>query len=80
VRFDTHDVTSRTWEDYPIVAFPDVPPIRTVIVDRPDLPSLGAGEASLGPTAAAIGNAVRDALGVGIRDLPLTAETLMRSL
>jgi CO/xanthine dehydrogenase Mo-binding subunit len=80
VRFDAHDVTSRTWEGYPIVAFPDVPPIRTVIVDRPDQPSLGAGEASIGPTAAAIGNAVRDALGVGIRDLPLTAETLMRSL
>jgi CO/xanthine dehydrogenase Mo-binding subunit len=80
VRFDTHDVTSRTWEEYPIVAFPDVPPMTTVIVDRPDLPSLGAGEASLGPTAAAIGNAVRDALGVRVHDLPLTAETLMRSL
>ncbi len=80
VRFDAHDVTSRTWEDYPIVGFPDVPPMETVIVDRPDLPSLGAGEASLGPTAAAIGNAVRDALGVRIHDLPLTAETLMRSL
>jgi CO/xanthine dehydrogenase Mo-binding subunit len=80
VRFDAHDVTSRTWEGYPIVAFPDVPPIETVIVDRPDLPSLGAGEASLGPTAAAIGNAVRDALGAQIHDLPLTAENLMRSL
>ena len=42
--------------------------------------SLGAGEASLGPTAAAIGNAVRDALGAQIHDLPLTAENLMRSL
>jgi CO/xanthine dehydrogenase Mo-binding subunit len=79
VRFDAHDVTSRTWEEYPIVRFPEVPPIETVIVDRPDLPSLGAGETSLGPTAAAIGNAVRDALGVGLRDLPLTAENLMRS-
>ncbi|HEX5401653.1 MAG TPA: molybdopterin cofactor-binding domain-containing protein [Pseudonocardiaceae bacterium] len=80
VRFDAHDVTSRTWEDYPIATFPDVPPIETVIVDRPDLPSLGAGETSLGPTAAAIGNAVRDALGATIHDLPLTAENLMRSL
>jgi CO/xanthine dehydrogenase Mo-binding subunit len=80
VRFDQHDVTSRTWEDYPIATFADVPPMRTVIVDRPDLPSLGAGETSLGPAAAAIGNAVRDALGVAIRDLPLTAENLMRSL
>jgi nicotinate dehydrogenase subunit B len=57
-----------------------VPPMETVIVDRPELPSLGAGEASLGPTAAAIGNAVRDALGARIPDLPLTAENLMRSL
>ncbi|HEX5118057.1 MAG TPA: molybdopterin cofactor-binding domain-containing protein [Pseudonocardiaceae bacterium] len=78
VRFDAHDVTSRTWEDYPIARFADVPPMATVIVNRPDQPSLGAGEASLGPTAAAIGNAVRDALGVTIGDLPLTAENLMR--
>jgi CO/xanthine dehydrogenase Mo-binding subunit len=80
VRFDAHDVTSRTWEDYPIARFPDVPPIDTVLVHRPDQPSLGAGEASLGPTAAAIGNAVRAALGVRIGDLPLTADNLMRHL
>lgn len=79
VRFDAHDVTSRTWEDYPIARFTDVPPMRTVLLDRPDLESLGAGEASIGPTAAAIGNAVRAAVGVGVRDLPLTAETLLRS-
>jgi CO/xanthine dehydrogenase Mo-binding subunit len=79
VRFDVHDVTSRTWEDYPIARFADVPPMDTVIVPRPDQPSLGAGEASLGPTAAAIGNAVRAALGSTIGDLPLTAENLLRS-
>ncbi|HKN98300.1 MAG TPA: molybdopterin cofactor-binding domain-containing protein, partial [Pseudonocardiaceae bacterium] len=79
VRFDAHDVTSRTWEDYPIARFADVPPMTTTIVHRPDQPSLGAGEAALGPTAAAIGNAVRDALGTRIGDLPLTAENLMRS-
>ncbi|HEY1571776.1 MAG TPA: molybdopterin cofactor-binding domain-containing protein [Pseudonocardiaceae bacterium] len=78
VRFDARDVTSRTWEDYPIARFADVPPMETVILNRPDQPSLGAGEGSLGPTAAAIGNAVRAALGVTIGDLPLTAENLMR--
>jgi CO/xanthine dehydrogenase Mo-binding subunit len=80
VRFDRHDVTSRTWEDYPIARFSDVPPMETVLLDRPDLPSLGAGEASIGPTAAAIGNAVSAAVGVRLRDLPLTAETLLRSI
>jgi CO/xanthine dehydrogenase Mo-binding subunit len=38
---------------------------------------MGAGEAAMGPTAAAIGNAVRDALGVRVRDLPITAERIV---
>ena len=39
-------------------------------------PSVGAGEAAQGPTAAAIANAVRDAIGVRVRELPLTAERI----
>jgi nicotinate dehydrogenase subunit B len=46
------------------------------IVARPDHPALGVGEAALGPTAAAIANAVFDCLGVRVRDLPLTAERI----
>lgn len=47
-----------------------------MLIADPELASSGAGEAAHGPTAAAIANAVRDALGVRVRDLPLTAERI----
>jgi len=72
VRFDRARVTSLGWADYPILRFSEVPQVRVQVLQRADEPSLGAGEASVGPTAAAIGNAVRDALGVRVRDLPIT--------
>jgi nicotinate dehydrogenase subunit B len=57
-----------------------VPPVTVEVIDLPDQPSLGAGEAALGPTAAAIANAVRDALGVPVRDLPLTPDRIIDAL
>jgi CO/xanthine dehydrogenase Mo-binding subunit len=80
VRFDRRDVTSRTWEEYPILKFTEVPTVHIELIDRPDAPSLGAGEASIGPTAAAIGNAVRAALGISVRKLPLTPENVIAAL
>jgi CO/xanthine dehydrogenase Mo-binding subunit len=80
VRFDARAVTSTTWEDYPILTFSEVPPVDVVLLDRPDLPSLGAGEASIGPTAAAIGNALAAAIGVRVRTLPLTPENVVAAL
>ena len=80
VRFDSRSVTSTTWEAYPILTFAEVPPVRVELMDRPDQPALGAGEASIGPTAAAIGNALRAALGVAVRTLPLTAEQVIAAL
>jgi nicotinate dehydrogenase subunit B len=47
-----------------------------VLLDRPGEPWLGAGEASQGPTAAAIANAIFDATGLRVRDLPLTPDRL----
>lgn len=73
VRFDRTRVTSDSWERYPILRFSEVPDVDVQIIARPDCPPLGAGEAPMGPTAAAIGNAVFDALGVRVRDLPITA-------
>jgi CO/xanthine dehydrogenase Mo-binding subunit len=80
VRFDARTVTSRTWEEYPILTFSEVPPVDVVLLDRPDQPSLGAGETSLGPTAAAIGNAVHAAIGVRVRTLPLTTANVVAAL
>ena len=67
------------WGDYPILKFTDVPTVDVRLIDSAE-PSLGAGEASLGPTGAAIANALFDALGVRVRDLPLTPERIVAAM
>lgn len=79
VRFDRERILSDSWERYPILRFSEVPAVDVEIVAS-DAPSLGAGEAALGPTAAAIGNAVHDALGLRMRDLPMTAERIIAAM
>jgi CO/xanthine dehydrogenase Mo-binding subunit len=76
VTFGAAGVTSRDWQSYPILGFKEVPEIETVLLDRPGQPWLGAGEATQGPTAAAIANAIFDATGLRLRDTPFTAERL----
>ena len=71
VQFDARGITSLDWETYPILTFNEAPVIETVILNRPELPCLGVGEASQNPTPAAIANAVCDAVGIRLRDLPL---------
>ncbi len=80
VRFDTCRVTSTDWETYPVLRFSEVPVVDVVLLDRPDLPSVGCGEVAQGPTAAAIANALAAAVGVRVRDLPLTAEAVVAAL
>ena len=80
VRFDRSRITTRSWDDYPILRFSEAPLVEVTIIDRPDQPSLGMGEAVAGPTAAAIANAVFDAIGVRVRDLPLTRERMMTAI
>jgi CO/xanthine dehydrogenase Mo-binding subunit len=74
VTFDDTHITSSAWDTYPILTFPEVPEVEVVLLDRPGVMPVGAGEATQGPTAAAIANAVHDAIGVRVRDLPLTPE------
>lgn len=76
VTFDDTRITSSDWEGYPILTFPEVPEVEVLLIDRPGVTSVGAGEATQGPTAAAIANAVHDAIGVRVRDLPLTPERI----
>ena len=80
VRFEDGKVATSTWEDYPILRFSEVPEIDIRLIEAPNEPTLGLGEASVGPTGAAIGNAVARALGTRIRDLPLTRERIMATL
>jgi CO/xanthine dehydrogenase Mo-binding subunit len=80
VRFDRRHVTSDDWQTYPILRFSEVPEVEVRLVSRPDDPSVGAGEAAQGPTSAAIGNAVADAVGVRVRELPITTERVVSAL
>ena len=76
-----HDgIKSRDWDSYPILQFSGAPEIETVLLNQPNLSFLGSGEASQGPSAAAIANAIYDAVGVRMRDLPLTNEKIMQAL
>ncbi len=80
VTLEGDGISSLDWDRYPIMRFSEVPEIDTVIIDNPDMPTLGMGECTFGPTAAAIGNAVAHALGVRIRDMPLTRERIAAAL
>jgi nicotinate dehydrogenase subunit B len=80
VRFDRERITSTAWSEYPILRFSEVPDVEVLLVPRPDMNPLGAGEASLGPVTAAIANAVFDALGVRVRDLPITRDSLISAI
>ena len=74
VRHDGRRIVSRDWASYPILRFSEIPEVEVVLIDRPGEPFLGAGEASQGPAAAALANAIFDACGARVRDLPLTAQ------
>jgi CO/xanthine dehydrogenase Mo-binding subunit len=80
VRFDRFTVTSDTWETYPILRFSEVPAVDVEFLPGIDNPPLGVGECAQGPTAAAIANAVADALGVRVRSLPLTPEQIVAAM
>jgi CO/xanthine dehydrogenase Mo-binding subunit len=81
VRFDARRIVSLDWGSYPILRFGAVPErVEVYVVDQPGMPFLGTGEAGQGPTAAAIANAVADATGARIRELPLTAARVKAAL
>jgi CO/xanthine dehydrogenase Mo-binding subunit/aerobic-type carbon monoxide dehydrogenase small subunit (CoxS/CutS family) len=80
VRFDPSGITSRDWQSYPILTFPDAPIIETVLLNRPGQPHMGSGEATQGPTPAAIANAVFDAAAIRLRTIPFTPDRVRAAL
>jgi CO/xanthine dehydrogenase Mo-binding subunit len=54
--------------------------VEVHLINRPEEPPLGGGENPTGPTAAAVGNALAHALGVRVRDLPLTRERIVAAM
>ena len=80
VTFTSTAVATKEWGGYPIITFPEVPPIDVMMVPRPDQPPLGVGESASVPSAAAIANAIYDATGVRFRELPFTPERVRAGL
>jgi nicotinate dehydrogenase subunit B len=73
VTFDDTRITSTDWQTYPILRFDAVPEkVDVHIINRPGQPFLGSGETGQGPAAASVANAVANAAGKRLRDLPLT--------
>ncbi|TMG93269.1 MAG: xanthine dehydrogenase family protein molybdopterin-binding subunit, partial [Betaproteobacteria bacterium] len=80
VLWDRERVLSRSWESYPILRFDEVPDVEVLILSRPGESALGVGECAAGPTAAAVANALFNAMGVRARDLPLTPDRIARAM
>lgn len=80
VQFDEMRITSLDWQTYPILTFSEVPEIEIVLINHPDQPAMGAGEPSTVTTAAAVANAIFDATGVRLRQIPFTPERLRAAL
>jgi hypothetical protein len=73
VTFDRTRIKSLDWSSYQIIRFTDTPDsVEVEVIDRPGQPFLGTGEVSQGPAAAAIANAVANATGQRLRELPFT--------
>jgi nicotinate dehydrogenase subunit B len=81
VTWDDQKVTSVDWRTYrPLYLGADVPAIETVLLNRPDASAMGAGETAVTVAAGAIGNAIFDATGVRIRQVPFTPERVKAAL
>jgi nicotinate dehydrogenase subunit B len=80
VTFTGGRITSVDWASYPLLRFPEAPRIEVALIDHPDQPAYGAGEASCAPVAAALANAIFDATGVRLRAVPFTAERVKAAI
>ena len=80
LRFDRLNVTSDSWEAYPILRFSEAPAVELRLIGPQDAPPLGAGEPSLGPTIAAIAAGIHAALGVRPRAMPFTPDNLAAAM
>ncbi|HEY2988671.1 MAG TPA: molybdopterin cofactor-binding domain-containing protein [Candidatus Binatia bacterium] len=80
VTFDGTGVTSLDWSSYPILKFPDIPALDIVLINRKDVAPLGAGELSTVPVPAAIANAIFDATGARLREVPFTPARVLAAM
>jgi isoquinoline 1-oxidoreductase len=76
IRFADGKVLNPRFSQYRVPRFADAPAIETVLVDRKDLPSAGAGETPIIAVAPAVGNAIFQATGLRLRSLPMVPDGL----
>jgi len=76
IEFEDGRILNAAFSKYRVPRFKDIPAIETVLLDRKDLPSAGAGETPIVGVAPAIGNAIFDATGVRLRSLPMVPNGL----
>jgi CO/xanthine dehydrogenase Mo-binding subunit len=80
VRFDATHITSLDWQSYPILTFSEVPEIEVVLIDRPEEKPVGAGEPATVVMAPAIANAIANATGARLRQIPFTPARVRQAL
>jgi nicotinate dehydrogenase subunit B len=81
LQYDTTSIRSFDWSSYPMLRFSAVPSsVKVHLIDRPGAPFLGSAEASMGPTAGALANALFDATGKRLRQMPLGGDSLRRQI
>jgi nicotinate dehydrogenase subunit B len=80
VKFDSTGQKNLDWDSYPVIRFQQVPDVEIVLINRPEMQPLGGGEPSIVPVTAAIANAIFDATGARMRQVPFTPERVMSAL
>jgi nicotinate dehydrogenase subunit B len=80
VKFDSTGQKNLDWDSYPVIRFQQIPDVEIVLKDRPDMQPLGGGEPSIVPVTAAIANAIFDATGARMRQVPFTPERVLSAV
>ena len=80
VKWDSSRILSRDWATYPVVRFKDIPKFDFQVINRPDQPAVGAGEVLITNMPAAISNAIFDATGTRLRQVPFTRDRVKAAL
>jgi nicotinate dehydrogenase subunit B len=80
VQFDKTGQKNLDWDSYPVIRFNQIPDVEIVLIDRPDMQPLGGGEPSIVPVTAAIANAIYDATGARMRQVPFTPERVLSAI
>jgi CO/xanthine dehydrogenase Mo-binding subunit len=80
LKVDRSGIQTKSWLDYPILRFSEVPTVEIEVIQRPAEDPLGVGEGAQGPAGAAIANAFAAATGRRLRDIPFTPERVRFAL